>query len=192
MNKQSSRIVSRLTAGSARARRTRRTALLAGLATLSVLPLGLATMTSASASTVSGSTQAAHAPATKSAPKPKPVPKPAPKPKTTTVAGRSSDVTTRVADFYGSYIDAITDAPTGGRLTTALRAFYLTPAYEKQLKAWEEREHADGVLRAQNVPEKWSVTGSGHEAKVTLNWGGNTTTRLTVVTDRHLKIISIK
>ncbi|WP_329117566.1 hypothetical protein [Streptomyces sp. NBC_01465] len=84
----------------------------------------------------------------------------------------------RVADFYGSYIDAGygEGGVAGGKLSTALRNFYLTPQLRKHLAAWEARNHADGVLRAQNVPRAWKVTpvdsGMGHTwSTVRLTWG---------------------
>ncbi|MER5452639.1 hypothetical protein ACFV29_42120 [Streptomyces sp. NPDC059690] len=100
------------------------------------------------------------------------------------VSGKPSDNLTRVADFYGTYIDAVIDEDSGN-LGQALRAHYLTPAFQKQLAAWEEREHADGVLRAQNVPLAWKVTDNGTaknhtEAVVTLTWSRNSTTKVYV------------
>ncbi|MEU8505952.1 hypothetical protein AB0C40_14785 [Streptomyces brevispora] len=80
-----------------------------------------------------------------------------------------------VAHFYGSYLDAIA-AEGGGRLATALRSFYLTPALRAELKRWEARNHADGVLRSQDVPAGFRVTasdsGAGHTwSTVRLTWG---------------------
>lgn len=100
------------------------------------------------------------------------------------VSGKPSDNISRIADFYGAYIDAVTDEDSGN-LGDALRAHYLTPAFQKALAAWEDREHADGVLRAQNVPLAWKVTDNGStanrtEAVVTLTWSRNTTTKLVV------------
>ncbi|WP_427165601.1 hypothetical protein ACQF4J_12065 [Streptomyces sp. C1-1] len=100
------------------------------------------------------------------------------------VSGKPSDNLTRVADFYGTYIDAVIDEDSGN-LGQALRAHFLTPAFQKQLAAWEEREHADGVLRAQNVPLAWKVTDNGTaknhtEAVVTLTWSRNSTTKVYV------------
>ncbi|WP_329414895.1 hypothetical protein OG802_28130 [Streptomyces sp. NBC_00704] len=104
------------------------------------------------------------------------------------VSGRSSDNITRVADFYGAYIDAVTDEG-GGDLADALRAHYLTSALQKELNAWEEANHANGVLRAQNVPLAWKVTDNGTadhtEAVVTLTWSKNTTTKLVVDVNRE-------
>jgi len=99
------------------------------------------------------------------------------------VAGRPSDSITRVADFYGAYIDAVTDEDSGN-LGSALRAHYLTPGFQKELNSWEEREHADGVLRAQNVPLAWKITdnGTAHHTEfvVTLTWSSSTSSRLVV------------
>ncbi|MEU0026142.1 hypothetical protein [Streptomyces sp. NPDC006335] len=100
------------------------------------------------------------------------------------VSGKPSDNITRIADFYGAYIDAVTDEG-GGELQDALRAHYLTPAFQKELNAWEDKEHADGVLRAQNVPLAWKVTDNGTnatrtEAVVTLTWSAGQTSTLVV------------
>jgi len=100
------------------------------------------------------------------------------------VSGKPSDNISRIADFYGAYIDAVTDEDSGN-LGEALRAHYLTPAFQKELAAWEDTEHADGVLRAQNVPLAWKVTDNGStanrtEAIVTLTWSRNTSTKLVV------------
>ena len=100
------------------------------------------------------------------------------------VSGKPSDNISRIADFYGAYIDAVTDEDSGN-LGDALRAHYLTPAFQKELAAWEDREHADGVLRAQNVPLAWKVTDNGTaknhtEAVVTLTWSRNSTTKVYV------------
>ncbi|MEU2777335.1 hypothetical protein ABZ646_31665 [Streptomyces sp. NPDC007162] len=112
------------------------------------------------------------------------------------VSGNPSDNITRISDFYGAYIDAESDLDGSGKLPTALRAYYIAPTYLKKLRAWEEREHADGVLRAQNTPLKWKVTETGTrkytEAVITLTWSRNTTTKLVVdmTRDTH-KIVNI-
>ncbi|MDQ0958291.1 hypothetical protein QFZ66_002169 [Streptomyces sp. B4I13] len=98
------------------------------------------------------------------------------------VSGKPSDDITRIANFYGAYIDAVTDED--GKLADDLRKHYLTPAFQKELRAWEEKNHANGVLQAQNVPLAWKVTDNGTanhtEAVVTLTWGGGDTTKLIV------------
>lgn len=110
------------------------------------------------------------------------------------VSGKPSDNITRIADFYGAYIDAVTDEG-GGRLEDELRKHYLTPAFQKELAAWEDRNHANGVLQAQNVPLAWKVTDNGTvnhtEALVTLTWGGGQTTKLVVDMTRGHKIFHI-
>ncbi|MFE7169234.1 hypothetical protein [Streptomyces sp. NPDC057616] len=100
------------------------------------------------------------------------------------VSGKPSDDITRIANFYGAYIDAVTDEDSGN-LGTALRSHYLSAGFQKELAAWEDREHADGVLRAQNVPLAWKVTANGStanrtEAVVTLTWSRSSTTKLVV------------
>ncbi|MEV5800964.1 hypothetical protein [Streptomyces collinus] len=100
------------------------------------------------------------------------------------VSGKANDNITRIADFYGTYIDAVYDEDSG-KLGKALRSHYLTPAFQKELAAWEDREHADGVLRAQNVPLAWKVTDNGTarnhtEAIVTLTWSRGSSTKLVV------------
>ncbi|MEV6164671.1 hypothetical protein AB0L71_22630 [Streptomyces sp. NPDC052052] len=92
----------------------------------------------------------------------------------------------RVAHFYGAYVDAVT-ARGGGGLATALRTFYLTPHLRTQLDAWERRNHADGVLRAQNTPLAFRVTpgdsGAGHTwSKVRLTWSNGKHPRYTYLT----------
>lgn len=91
------------------------------------------------------------------------------------VSGSPQVAYDHVADFYGAYTDAVHDGDSG-RLSGALRTFYLTPALRKRLAAWEHKNHADGVLRAQNVPTGWRVTardnGAGHAwSDVRLTWG---------------------
>lgn len=100
------------------------------------------------------------------------------------VSGKPSDDITRIADFYGAYIDAVTDED-GGTLANALRGHYLTAGFQKELNAWEKKNHANGVLRAQNVPLAWKVTDAGTtaghtEAVITLTWSKSSTTKLVV------------
>ncbi|MFF7355868.1 MULTISPECIES: hypothetical protein [Streptomyces] len=91
--------------------------------------------------------------------------------------GDPRNVTQHVADFYGAYIDAVwsTDDRSAGEAAKALRGFYLSAAAQRKVTAFEKREHADGILFAQNVPVKWKVTytgsGAGHAtSRVTLTW----------------------
>ncbi|MFF2407212.1 hypothetical protein [Streptomyces sp. NPDC058092] len=103
----------------------------------------------------------------------------------------------QVAHFYAAYIDAVT-AKGGGKLATALRSFYLTPRLRTQLAAWEKRNHADGVLRAQNTPLAFRVTsgdsGAGHTwSTVRLTWSNGkhpTYSHLTVRSDLRTGKIS--
>ncbi|MYT21430.1 hypothetical protein GTW69_14210, partial [Streptomyces sp. SID7760] len=74
---------------------------------------------------------------------------------------------------------------------------YLSAPLQRELAKWEETNHADGVLRAQNVPLEWKVayvdSGMGKtNADVTLTWSGSDTTRLHVQADlKTRKILSI-
>ncbi|MEU4107062.1 hypothetical protein [Streptomyces sp. NPDC027717] len=95
----------------------------------------------------------------------------------TTAQGDPRNVTQRVGDFYGAYIDAVYDNedPASGADAKALRDFYLSAAARKKVAAWEKKNHADGILFAQNVPVKWKVaytdSGMGHTtSRVTLTW----------------------
>jgi hypothetical protein len=101
-----------------------------------------------------------------SAAKPKAVP---------VLAGDPQSAVDHVGDFYGAYIDAIWDGDSGS-LPADLRTHYLTTGLQKRLAAWENTNHADGVLRAQDVPQGWQVTydgsGAGHAfTTVRLQWG---------------------
>ncbi|MFF7976617.1 hypothetical protein [Streptomyces sp. NPDC007905] len=156
----------------------RRAAVAAGL--VLAVGLGVSTQVSAQASV--------HAPAKSSAAAPQ------------SVSGTSGQVVTRVADFYGAYIDAIGDyTDPDATLETVLRKHYLTPDFAKRLTAWEKKHGADGVLRAQNVPRKWTVTdngavGNGHEVIVTLTFGSGETTqkiKLFVLVERYNHIVDI-
>ncbi|MFE1290242.1 hypothetical protein [Streptomyces sp. NPDC058751] len=116
------------------------------------------------------------------------------------VSGTTGQAVTRVADFYGAYIDAKGDyEDPDGALATALRRHYLNADFAERLAAWEEQNGVDGILRAQNVPAKWTVAdngavGMGHEVVVTLTYGsGETTqkTKLFVLLERYDRIIDI-
>jgi hypothetical protein len=116
------------------------------------------------------------------------------------VTGTSGHVVTRVADFYGAYIDAKGDYENpDAALARALRTHYLTPDFAKRLAAWEKENGADGVLRAQNVPTRWTVTDNGtlghaHEVTVTLTFGSGRNaqaTKLFVLVERYNHISDI-
>ncbi|MGW0765640.1 hypothetical protein [Streptomyces sp. NPDC002676] len=117
--------------------------------------------------------------------------------------GDARNVTQHVADFYGAYIDAVwaNEDTTAGAAAKALRGFYLSAAAQKKVAAYEKKEHADGILFAQNVPVKWKVaytgSGAGHAtSRVTLTWGdgaGAEVSRIDVVSDlKTLKITDLK
>ncbi|MGW2485873.1 hypothetical protein ACWCV9_01470 [Streptomyces sp. NPDC001606] len=117
--------------------------------------------------------------------------------------GDARNVTQHVADFYGAYIDAVwaTDDTSAGPAAKALRAFYLSAAAQHKVAAFERKEHADGVLFAQNVPVKWQVaytgSGAGHAtSRVTLTWSDGPhaeVSRIDVQSDlKTLKITDLK
>ncbi|MGW7259743.1 hypothetical protein [Streptomyces sp. NPDC054834] len=117
-----------------------------------------------------------------------------------TVQGDPRDVNQRVADFYGAYIDSVWDNedPAAAANAKALRSFYLSAAAQKKVAAYEAKEHADGILFAQNVPVKWKVaytgSGAGHAtSRVTLTWGDGSdaqVTRIDVQSDLRTKKIT--
>ncbi|WP_037852352.1 hypothetical protein [Streptomyces sp. NRRL S-340] len=103
----------------------------------------------------------------------------------TAVQGDPRSVTQRVADFYGAYIDTVWDGsdPAAAR---ALKAFYLSADARRKVAAYEAREHADGILFAQNVPVKWKVayagSGGGHAtSRVTLTWSDGRNAQVTKI-----------
>ena len=117
--------------------------------------------------------------------------------------GDPRNVTQHVADFYGAYIDAVwsIDDKSAGDAAKALRAFYLSAAAQKKVAAFEKKEHADGILFAQNVPVKWKVTytgsGAGHAtSRVTLTWSDGShaeVSKIDVQSDlKTLKITDLK
>jgi hypothetical protein len=117
--------------------------------------------------------------------------------------GDPRNATQHVADFYGAYIDAVwaTDDKSAGAALKALRGFYLSAAAQKKVAAFEKKEHADGILFAQNVPVKWRVaytgSGTGHAtSRVTLTWGDGPhaeVSRIDVQSDlKTLKITALK
>lgn len=117
------------------------------------------------------------------------------------ISGTTGQVVTRVADFYGAYVDAKGDyTDPDSALAAALRKHYLTPDFAKRLAAWEKKNGVDGVLRAQNVPVRWTVADNGsmghsHEVVVTLTFGSGTTTqkiKLFVLVERYNHISGIE
>ncbi|MER5477594.1 hypothetical protein ABT026_11555 [Streptomyces sp. NPDC002734] len=171
-------------------RRVRRTVLAACLAAAVALPLALTVSAQATtpATTVAATTRAStQAPAGVLARR--------------TITGRSAEALTRVADFYGAYVDAKGDYADPDRaLATALRDHYLEAGFATRLAAWETENGVDGVLRAQNVPARWTVTdngavGNGHEVVVTLTFGSGETaqrTTLFVLLGRYDRVVDIR
>lgn len=107
---------------------------------------------------------------------------------TATAQGDPRDVTGRVANFYGSYIDSVYDIedPAASANAKALKKFYLSAAAQKKVAAFEAKEHANGILFAQNVPVKWKVaytgSGAGHATSlVTLTWSDGENPEITKI-----------
>ncbi|WP_105974833.1 hypothetical protein [Streptomyces geranii] len=168
-----------------RRRPVRRAAVAVGLAL--AVGLGVSAQLPAQASVKAPAKAAAKAPTAVAAQQP--------------ISGTRGQAVTRVADFYGAYIDAKGDyTDPDSALATALRKHYLTTDFAKRLAAWEQKNGVDGVLRAQNVPVRWKVTdngavGMGHEVVVTLTYGsGGTTqtTKLFVLLERYDHISAIE
>ncbi|WP_247706570.1 hypothetical protein [Streptomyces liliiviolaceus] len=153
-------------------RRGRRAALIAGLVAATALPLAITASAEATSAGPTAGTAAFRS-----------------------ISGQPSSSVSRIADFYGAYIDAQSGPGEGGNLVTELRKYYVDADYLKEIEAWEDANHADGVLRAQNVPAKWTVTDNGKadhsEAVVTMTWGDRTTTELVVDMNRDHEIIHI-
>jgi len=84
----------------------RAAALALGVAAVTALPLGL---------TASARATPAKAPAKAAVAAPR------------TVTGSPSDSVTRIADFYGAYIDAQSGPRDGGKLVAELRRYYIHP-----------------------------------------------------------------
>jgi hypothetical protein len=106
----------------------------------------------------------------------------------TPVQGDPRNATQRVADFYGAYIDTVWDGrdPAAGSDAKALKDFYLSAGARKKVAAYEAREHADGILFAQNVPVRWKVdytgSGAGHAtSRVTLIWSDRRNAEVTKI-----------
>ncbi|WP_369216054.1 hypothetical protein [Streptomyces flavofungini] len=105
-----------------------------------------------------------------------------------TSSGDPRSAVNRVSDFYGAYIDTVwtNEDPAADDAAKALRSFYLSKAAQKKVAAFEAREHADGILFAQNVPVKWKVTytgsGAGHATSlVTLTWSDGADAQVTKI-----------
>jgi hypothetical protein len=78
-----------------------------------------------------------------------------------------------VNKFFTEYLDAYNNDLDTGRV----RAKYLTSELDTELDKWAADNHADPVLRAQNVPLSWDIrsegSGMGHSTVVvTEHFGG--------------------
>lgn len=85
----------------------------------------------------------------------------------------------RVDTFYNAYIDAVQEEDFA--TADALRAEYLSDAAQAEVDSWEEANHANGILHAQNVPDSatavYEETAAGTVyLHVDLKWGSDTST----------------
>ncbi|GHJ38358.1 hypothetical protein [Streptomyces sp. TS71-3] len=85
----------------------------------------------------------------------------------------------RVDTFYNAYIDAVRSED----FTTAdkLVAEYLSSRAQADVESWQEANHANGILHAQNVPDSatavYEETAAGTVyLHVDLQWGSGTST----------------
>ncbi|MCW8376153.1 hypothetical protein [Streptomyces justiciae] len=113
-------------------------------------------------------------------------------------SGSPRSTVDRVADFYGAYLDVLSDSGRD-KLAETLRERYLTARLREDLARWEKAHHKDGVLRGKGVPAAWKVvyndSGMGHcWTRVTLTWedSGNRVhhIRLLVRSDLETQLIS--
>ncbi|MFI9510317.1 hypothetical protein [Nocardia sp. NPDC052566] len=109
-------------------------------------------------------------------------------------AGRPDSAIDRVADFYGAYIDALSDGAED--LAERLRGQYLTEDFRKRLTT--PGHSVDDVLHSRDVPTGWEVhyvdSGAGFVfMKVTLTWGAGaalSSRNLGVKVDSETNLIS--
>lgn len=94
-------------------------------------------------------------------------------------ASTASSAVEYVDTFYNAYIDAVREEDFATADT--LRAESLTSAAQADVASWEEANHANGILRAQNVPDSATVVYEDSAAgtvylRVDLTWGSDTST----------------
>ncbi|MFI0975523.1 hypothetical protein ACH4SP_00685 [Streptomyces sp. NPDC021093] len=100
-----------------------------------------------------------------------------------------------VNHFFKTYRKAVQG--TGPRTPEEVRKAHLTAELDAQLTEWAEQNHADPVLRAQNVPKDWKVRNHSTTATtatviVTQIWGGSPDTEVWYTVRRSdLKIINL-
>ncbi|GHH44251.1 hypothetical protein [Streptomyces candidus] len=109
--------------------------------------------------------------------------------------GTAATPATEVNRFLTAYRHAVLGV--GTRTPGAIRKAYLTKELDARLSEWAVRNHADPVLRAQNVPKDWKVrnhstTAGTSKVVVTQIWGGAPDTRVWYTVRRSdLKIVNL-
>ncbi|MFI5801619.1 hypothetical protein [Streptomyces sp. NPDC051561] len=99
----------------------------------------------------------------------------------TAVRAESRTPARQVNQFFTEYRQAVLGH--GTRTPEAVRKAYLTKELDARLTAWAVQNHADPVLRAQNVPKDWKVrnhtsTPTTATVIVTEVWGGSPDTHV--------------
>ncbi|MGW7411037.1 hypothetical protein [Streptomyces sp. NPDC054863] len=113
----------------------------------------------------------------------------------TAVPGETRAPAIEVNHFFKSYRKAVLG--TGSRTPEEVRKAHLTAELDARLTKWAEQNHADPVMRAQNVPKDWKVRNHATTATtatviVTEIWGGSPDTEVWYTVRRSdLKITNL-
>ncbi|WP_433544054.1 hypothetical protein ACQPZG_02315 (plasmid) [Streptomyces sp. CA-294286] len=109
--------------------------------------------------------------------------------------GEAVTPATEVNRFFKAYRHAVLGV--GTRTPEAVRTAHLTKELDARLTEWAAQNHADPVLRAQNVPKDWKVrahstTAGTSTVVVTQIWAGAPDTQVRYTVRRSdLKIINL-
>ncbi|MFJ2738771.1 hypothetical protein ACIO3O_03790 [Streptomyces sp. NPDC087440] len=99
----------------------------------------------------------------------------------TEAQGETRTPAAEVNTFFKAYRKAVQGS--GPHTPEQVRKAHLTAELDAQLAAWAEQNHADPVLRAQNVPKDWKVRNHAQTATtatviVTQIWGASPDTEV--------------
>ncbi|MEU8892372.1 hypothetical protein [Streptomyces sp. NPDC048442] len=102
-------------------------------------------------------------------------------PSSTAVRGETRAPAIEVNHFFKSYRKSVLG--TGSRTPEEVRRAHLTAELDARLTEWAAQNHADPVMRAQNVPKDWkvrnhSMTATTATVIVTEIWGGSPDTEV--------------
>ncbi|CAM5449733.1 hypothetical protein GCM10010329_34480 [Streptomyces spiroverticillatus] len=97
------------------------------------------------------------------------------------VQGETRTPATEVNHFFKAYRKAAQGS--GPQAPEQVRKAHLTAELDARLTAWAEENHADPVMRAQNIPKDWKVRNHGQTATtatviVTEIWGASPDTEV--------------